>query len=250
LAVLFNQLVHYLIAKSAEEEVCELDTPILRSFEVYTKHNIGEMLPGAVTPLTFSTFGFCLDVAMRAFYEGHTKTTQTVVEILKQRKAVTTTGNRTTTPVDGRSLYSYYTFEFIGMFSGHLFLNLTQLYTVITKLLGGSKESLDFSICGYVTNVPLPPSSTPSMCNCFLLDRLIFALSSPFRFWSKLRNTIRFLWNLFTVSRRIDALHGLVHAYQCHESVNISKDEARKSHQRVAYVKPNYKVSSFFLVFT
>src|SRR5690242_7295804 len=99
------------------------------------------MLPGAVTPLTFSTFGRYLDIAMRGFYGEPLPAI--IKENREKREAeqqhAVRTALRSGVPKDAAMRKQEgYTYRFVGMFSGHLFLNLTQLYSVVRNLLGGS----------------------------------------------------------------------------------------------------------------
>ena len=223
-----TQLLSHLSTELAALQ--ELDTPVLHEHDVYTLHNIGEMMPGAVTPLTFSTFGRYLDIAMRAMYGENLvdllqaqekarelEMTRVKEEILREGKRK---GSKLARPTKGEesettAAVGAYVYHFIGLFSGHLFLNLTQLYTVVSTWVGGSKESVDFSLCGYVT--PVKPSP---------------AVPRPFwYFFVRLYNTMRFIVNLLTVSRRIDKLAALVKdKYDKFDQTTNKREERGPSH--------------------
>lgn len=53
-----------------EQLTCEFDTATVSDSELMTTANIGEMMPGAVTPLTLSTFVRDLDFAFNAWFES------------------------------------------------------------------------------------------------------------------------------------------------------------------------------------
>lgn len=99
----------------------EFDTKIDLSNHLLTTRNIGEMLPGAVTPLTISTSIYSIDWGLR--------------------KMINLAG--ATKRIDDVAPYS-------GALSigNHLFLDLTTIYIITKKVLGGSKEAVELSILG------------------------------------------------------------------------------------------------------
>ncbi len=97
----------------------ELDTALLEADHVYTRCNVGEMFPGACTPLSFSLTARGIDVGMQMMHQ------QVGIQ------GEITSYNR-----------------FIAMFYGHLFLNLTTMSDATTQAGGTSAESLCLSICG------------------------------------------------------------------------------------------------------
>ena len=86
-----------------------------------TRCNIGEMLPGAITPLTHSVSLFAIDWGLR--------------EMLRVAGAVKRT--------DDLPPYSC-----AFSTSGHLFLNLSTLYRLTNAAFLTDKNNVDFSICG------------------------------------------------------------------------------------------------------
>ena len=105
----------------------ELDTEADPS-HVFTWCNIGEMMPGAVTPLTFSITGRGIDLGMQTAYRRsgvhvpHTK------------------GLR-----------------YVGMYFGHLFLNLTTLSEISADVAGSTKAQMCIALCGRdIEEVPDP----------------------------------------------------------------------------------------------
>lgn len=97
----------------------ELDTPVLSPDHVYTRCNIGEMFPGACTPLSFSFTARAIDVGMQRMH---------------QRIGIQ------------RGLSKH--FVFVGMFYRNLFLNLTTMAATATQALGSSADQMALSICG------------------------------------------------------------------------------------------------------
>ncbi|MDF1567088.1 MAG: PEP/pyruvate-binding domain-containing protein [Spirochaetaceae bacterium] len=92
--------------------------------ELMTRCNIGEMMPGAVTPLTLSTFGRSLGTGLELYY-----------------RSFGALGRREKSP------------SFIESFEDQLFMNLSSMYIMSRRVLGATAEGTELSILGYV----LPP---------------------------------------------------------------------------------------------
>lgn len=109
-------------------DVRELDScPDLT--HVHTRCNIGEMMPGAVTPLTWSVSARGIDYGMQWVYERI------------GAQGPITEANR-----------------FVSMSFGHLFLDLTQLATISGAVPGSSANDVCAAICGRsVPEVVDPP---------------------------------------------------------------------------------------------
>ena len=86
----------------------ELDTEV-RPTDVYTWANIGEMMPGAVTPLTYSVTGMGIDVGMQRMYQ------RAGVEISDRGEP-----------------------RYVAMSFGHLFLNLSEMAVMGGHVVGAS----------------------------------------------------------------------------------------------------------------
>lgn len=84
-------------------------------------YNVGEILPGAATPLSTSLTGGCLDESMRAMYSAF--------GIPRDRLEKC---------------------PLIVNFCGHLFLHLNAMYLVPLYVAGTSKEGLDYSLAGRI----------------------------------------------------------------------------------------------------
>jgi rifampicin phosphotransferase len=97
----------------------ELDTKDVRSTDVYTRCNIGEMMPGAVSPLTRSITARGIDVGLQSM--------MIACGVQKNIKDETL---------------------FIGSFFNHLFLNLTTLSVITTAVAGSTTERLGRALCG------------------------------------------------------------------------------------------------------
>ena len=111
-------------------DLAEMDSPLAGADHVYTRCNIGEMMPGAFCPLTASVSGFAIDYAMQM------------------------------TQVVARAQQSYEKpWLQVGYFHGHMFLNLTEGTALSSGLLGNSLEQFSTSICGRVVDElkPKPP---------------------------------------------------------------------------------------------
>ncbi|MEO6794243.1 MAG: PEP/pyruvate-binding domain-containing protein [Mycobacterium sp.] len=99
----------------------EMDTPAAGASHVYTRCNIGEMMPGAFCPLTASVSGYAIDYAMQM------------------------------TQVVARAQDSYdKPWLQVGYFYGHMFLNMTEGTALSSGILGNSLEQFSMSICGRV----------------------------------------------------------------------------------------------------
>ena len=107
-----------------------MDSTLAGAAHVYTRCNIGEMMPGAFCPLTASVSGYAIDHAMQ------------MIQVV------------------ARAQPSYeQPWLQVGYFSGHMFLNLTEGTALSSGLLGNSLEQFSTSICGRVVDelVPKPP---------------------------------------------------------------------------------------------
>ncbi len=99
----------------------ELDSKPMSDKHIYTTCNVGEMLPGAVTPLTLTTSVRALDNGMRRMFveTGMTKNMEV------------------TPPGSG-----------VSNFGNHLFINLTEASRMGDHIVGASRASVELSICG------------------------------------------------------------------------------------------------------
>jgi len=89
--------------------------------DVYTRSNIGEMIPGAVCPLTLSTTVYGIDQGIQYM----------LVSCGAMEKKTD-------------SLYT------LGVFCGHLFFNLTSMLVFCDRVSGSSPRTLMLAICGQV----------------------------------------------------------------------------------------------------
>ncbi|TDB95164.1 PEP/pyruvate-binding domain-containing protein [Actinomadura sp. 7K534] len=109
----------------------EMDSTVAGEDHVYTRCNIGEMMPGAFCPLTASVSGRAIEYAMQL---------------------VQVAGGFQKSYREDRWLQ-------LGYFSGHLFLNMTEGTALSSGILGNSLEQYSLSIAGRVVDelVPKPP---------------------------------------------------------------------------------------------
>jgi len=119
------------ITISESVTVNELDCELDAADFVYTTGNIGEVMPGAVTPLNLSTNMYALDWGVK----------QTYIEIGCSKKDIPP--------------YSY-----LASYYNHMFFNMTNIYRVNHACYGTTKETSDESICGMVLE-GLPGSDMP-----------------------------------------------------------------------------------------
>ena len=130
-----NGILYWLQARPITQteriDAFELDARDFRPDGVLTTCNVGEMLPGAVTPLSLSTSVASIDFGMRKMIvkAGAAKN---YAEIPKG-SCVTNCGN-------------------------HLFINITALYAIADSVLGATREGVELSLCGRIlTETPKPP---------------------------------------------------------------------------------------------
>lgn len=101
----------------------EMDTPVTGPAHVYTRCNIGEMMPGAFCPLTASVSGHAIDYAMQMV--------QVAGGVQQQYED---------------------RWPQVGYFYGHMFLNMTEGTALSSGILGNSREQFSLSICGRVVD--------------------------------------------------------------------------------------------------
>ncbi len=122
-----------------------MDSPLAGDDHVYTRCNIGEMMPGAFCPLTASVSGFAIDYAMQM------------------------------TQVVARAQPSYQTpWLQVGYFQGHMFLNMTEGTGLSSGLLGNSLEQFSISICGRVVDELKPKPPKPFLAKLINTVRLSY----------------------------------------------------------------------------
>jgi len=109
------------ITVSESVTVNELDCPLDARDFVLTTGNIGEMMPGAVTPLNISTNMYALDWGIKETY------------------AIIGACTRDLPP-----------YSFIAPYYNHMFFNMTNMYRVCHSILGSTKDTMDLAICGQV----------------------------------------------------------------------------------------------------
>lgn len=110
-----------------ETGIGELDCRDFANDIVFTTCNIGEMLPGAVTPLSLSTSVASIDYGLR-------------------RMLVTAGAYKSMKKLPPQSC--------IVSFSNHLFFNLTTIYKMAVTIIGAAKPDVEASICGKKLDTP------------------------------------------------------------------------------------------------
>jgi phosphohistidine swiveling domain-containing protein len=97
----------------------ELDGTLFYEDEVFSRANIGEMMPGPVTPLTFSTFGRAIEVGLQDFY------------------------------IASGALGAFSDeWIYFRMFYNHLFFSMTKMMEISGAVLMNKAENLEFAITG------------------------------------------------------------------------------------------------------
>jgi pyruvate,water dikinase len=124
------------ITVTEEIDAFELDTKSIAPDSVLTTCNVGEMLPGAVTPLSLSTSVASIDFGMRKMIvkSGAAKS----YDAVPKESCITHVG-------------------------GHLFINLTSLYVMGDAIVGATREGVELSICDRtLDDLPKPPVKSVS----------------------------------------------------------------------------------------
>jgi len=104
----------------------EFDTPVREPDALFTRYNTGEVMPGALTPLTWDLIGRSLDAAMQAMFVA-----------------------LGTFPAGAAPTC-------VAAFSGHAFLNLGTTYRFSAGILGSTREGVDISLAGRPLPVDFP----------------------------------------------------------------------------------------------
>ncbi len=108
-------------------DIEEFDRDDDLSGHLFTKRNVGEMMPGAVTPLTLSTSAYAIDYGMRYMYaQSGAYDSIDDIEPLKM----------------------------ISSISGHLFFDMNLLYAVHAKVAIANPQSMNLSIMGEYHDYP------------------------------------------------------------------------------------------------
>jgi len=110
------------ITRLNEVHLNELDEKNIKESPIYTRGNIGEMMPGPVTPLTLSVFGKAIDIGLQIFY----KKSGALKKIKKDE------------------------FVFIHSFYNHLFFDVRSLYFISEHSFFAKKENVDYSVVGEI----------------------------------------------------------------------------------------------------
>ncbi len=110
----------------------ELDTPLPQADDVLTRCNAGEMMPGAISPLTFSTCARGIDVGWQDNEIG--------LGLREQRSP--------------ENVY-------IGMSHGHIFINLSTGARFTSAVTGASPDEQSLAICGRLVPEVVAPEPPP-----------------------------------------------------------------------------------------
>ena len=104
----------------------ELDTIIGESTDTWTLGNIGEMMPGVVTPLTYSVSFHAVDYGMTVWAEA----------------------------AGAYKLKNYKEFRYIQMFYNRLFINMTNMMDYPRNVWMNKAENVQFALIGKVIDIP------------------------------------------------------------------------------------------------
>ena len=127
-----------------------LDTLLEEVGDVYTRCNVGEMMPGAVSPLTYSTCAKGIDVGWQRIKD----------DIRLPR------GSAPPRP-------------YLGMSHGHLFINMSEGARVSSSVSGTSGDQQSLAICGRLVPEVVAPPPPPLYVRLPRLLRQAWAILRP-----------------------------------------------------------------------
>jgi pyruvate,water dikinase len=174
-----------------------LDTRQPIQGDVFTRCNVGEMMPGAVSPLTFSTCARGIDVGWQ----------MNMMDLGVRRER------------DPENVY-------IAMSHGHLFIDLSEGARFSSAVTGSSPDEQSLAICGRLVPEVVAPEPPPLRVR---LPRIIKQVASVIRAQPQLRRMealeaagpIAPGLDAFETWQRIDAgLEGLFESYARHLTVS------------------------------
>ncbi|MBQ0155256.1 MAG: hypothetical protein KBT22_01620 [Bacteroidales bacterium] len=146
----------------------ELDCDLDATNFVYTTGNIGEVMPGAVTPLNLSTNMYALDWGVK----------QTYIELNACDKDIPP-------------------YSFLASYYNHMFFNMTNIYRINHTVFGTTKETSDESICGMVLE-GLPGNDMKDaplfkrISNTIKFGKIVFDKKTPKEGMDKVVKSLRF----------------------------------------------------------
>lgn len=127
-----------------------LDTPLVDPRDVHTRCNVGEMMPGAVAPLTYSTCAQGIDVGWQRIKDD--------IRLPRDRF-----------PAD----------PYVAMSHGHLFINLSEGVRISSAVAGGSADQQSLAVCGRLVPEVVEPPATPLLERLPRLLRQLAAILRP-----------------------------------------------------------------------
>ena len=139
------------------------------SCHLFTKRNVGEMMPGAVTPLTLSTSAKAIDYGMRYMLY--------IAGVYK-------------------SPYEEEPLRLISSISGHLFFDMNLLYNMHAKVAIANPQSMNLSIMGEYHD--FPPISVPfanpfvRFINSFKFFRFVYSGHGAMKKFNELLTKVHF----------------------------------------------------------
>ena len=156
----------------------ELDTLTEPVDQVWTLGNIGEMMPGVVTPLTYSVSFYAVDYGMAIFADA----------------------------AGARKLKRYKPYRYIQMFYNRLFFNMSNMLDFSNNVWLNKPENIQMSICGRVIPGQQVSFESPLPVRIFNFGKQMISLS-----WTK--KSVRRLHELAD-QYSIDLSGGIPEVYQ------------------------------------
>ena len=127
-----------------------LDTPLRFADDVHTRCNVGEMMPGAVSPLTYST-------CARGIDEGW----QRIKDDLRMPRA------------------RYPAEPYLALSHGHLFINMSEGVRFASGVSGGTADQQSLALCGRIVPEIVEPPAAPLWRRIPRLLRQVTAMLRP-----------------------------------------------------------------------
>jgi len=159
--------------------------------DYYTKCNIGEMMPGAITPLTRSITARGIDLSMQRMYVQCGALDRVTPE-----------------------------HRYVAVFSGHMFLNLSEVLHISTQVAGSTPEQACLAICGQ--RVPDAEAALPKPAGPLV----------------QYRNLLRYGSFMLGASKRVDPMRKQVDELGAMAAAVRSAPSARAIWQRIDAALP------------
>jgi pyruvate,water dikinase len=126
---------------------------------LYTRGNIGEMMPGPVTPLTLSTFARAIEIGLQRFYKK-----VGVPNVISDKNI------------------------FVHCYYNHLFFDLNAAYEMVKVVSISKKENIDYSITGELVESDKIKKDVNTFKGIINSIKMFLYINSAPKAWQKLKD--------------------------------------------------------------